>query len=347
MSIAVGVVIVALCVCVVSVFGIKAFNQYERYASRTDALEDFKTLNDDYRFAWIPQIIALFVLLGCASSKFDTSLRSTGSSSAIAANRFSFFCLMLYVPNSWAGAASDFYVYYPETTPKWKVFCLSLTGLTLSFALVNMIGIGLGSGIVSNVAWSDAYDISAGALITAGLAPVHGFGKFCAVVIALGVIANSVPGTYNAALGCQVLGRYLRAVPRWIWCIVMVLIQLVCGLTGRNQLSIIFTNFLALMGYWLMVMITIALEEHLIFRRAVGFDWSAWEDKKRLPVGLAALLSFLLGWVGAVLGMSQVWFVGPVAEIANGADVGVWLGCAFACVCFPPLRYLEIRKFGR
>lgn len=292
-------------------------------------------------------MVALFALLVGVSSKFDTSLQSTGSASTILANRLSFFCLILYVPNSWAGAGSDFYVYYPEDTPKWKVFWLSFIGLTLSFVLVNMIGVGLGSGTVANTTWSDAYETSSGALITAGYAPLGAFGKLCAVVVALGVVANNVPGTYTAALGCQTLGRYPRAVPRWTWCVILVVVQLICALAGRNQLSVIFTNFLALMGYWLMVMVTIVLEEHLLFRRGLRFDWLVWDNEAKLPVGVAALVSFLLGWVGAVLGMSQVWFVGPIAEMANNADLGVWLGCGFAGICFPPLRYLELKIIGR
>lgn len=41
-----------------------------------------------------------------------------------------------------------------------------------------------------------AFDISTGALIDEAFKPLHGFGKFCAVMLALGLISNSVPGTY-------------------------------------------------------------------------------------------------------------------------------------------------------
>lgn len=251
------------------------------------------------------------MLVGSAGPNFDTSLQSVGSTAQIAANRLSFFSLCFYVPNSWAAAASDFYVYYPENTTKWKIFCLTLTGLTLSFSFVNMLGVGLASGVTTTPAWSDAYHISSGALITTGYGPLGGFGKFCAVVVALGVIANSILGTYSAALGCQAMGRWGKAVPRWVWATFLVVIQLICALAGRNELFHIFTNFLALMGYWLMIMVCIVLEEHLIFKpRLGGFDWAAWEDRRKLPIGVAALISFLLGWMGAILGMYQLWYVG-------------------------------------
>ena len=251
------------------------------------------------------------------------------------------------MPNSWAAAASDYYVYYPEKTSRLKIFLLTLTGLWVSFTLVYMIGIGLASGVASNQAWADANAISTGALILEGFSGLAGFGRFCGVIVALGIIANSIPGAYSAALGCQVLGRYGKAVPRWVWSCFINIIQLVCALAGREHLFLVFQNFLALMGYWVQFMIMIVLQEHILFRRRTGFDWTRWEDKLYLPVGIAALVAFLLGWLGAVLGMYQVWYVGRLAELAGGSDIGMWVGCGFALISYPPLRWLEIKKFGR
>jgi len=245
-------------------------------------------------------------LVGSAGPNFNTSLQSTVTGRALAASRLSFLSLQLYVPNSWGAAASDFYVYYPPNTPRWKIFSLTLSGLCLSFWFVNLLGIGLGCGVAVLPAWADAYAISSGALINAGYAPLGGFGKFCSVIVALGGIANCVPGTYSAAIGCQIMGRWGQMLPRWIWVVILCIIQLVCGVAGRNQLFIIFTNFLALMGYWLSVMICIVAEEHAMFLRGRKLDWTAWNDKNKLPVGLAALMAFLLGWMGAILGMYEV-----------------------------------------
>lgn len=210
---------------------------------------------------------------------------------------------------------------------------------------MDLLGIGLACGILTNSEWSDAYDISSGALIVASYSPLGGFGKICATIIALGVIANCVPGTYSAAIGCQILGRWGQAIPRWLWVVLLVLIQLACALVGRNKLLIIFSNFLALMGYWVMVMICIVLEEHLVFKPALS--WERWADRDSGPIGIAALIAFLIGWVGAILGMNQTWFVGPLAHACGVADVGLWVGCAFALVVYPPVRWWEKRQFGR
>lgn len=288
------------------------------------------------------------VLIGSAAPNFDTETPSTASGARLAAARLTFLSTCSYIPNSWTAAAADFYVYYPEKTNRIKVFWLTVAGLFASFVTVFTIGMGLASGVASNPAWAAANDISSGALLVEGLAPLKGFGKFIGVVIALGVIGNSTPSTYSAALTCQALGRYGQAVPRWAWACVLVVVELVLGLAGRDHLFLIYQNFTSIMGYWIEFMCGIFLLEEFIFRRGKDqFDWSRWNDRSYLPIGWAALASFLLGWLGAVLGMNQVWFVGPISTLCNDADVGMWLGTLFTIVTFVPLRHLELKMIGR
>lgn len=215
----------------------------------------------------------------------------------------------------------------------------------------NILGVGIATGVATTPAWKDAYDTSSGALLLACYDGLGGFGSLCVAILALGCITNNAPCTYAAALTLQVLGRYPKAIPRWVWCVVITLIELVCSVAGRNSLFNIFENFLPITSYWVSPWIAIALEEHLLFHvlRGVPFDWTAWEDKKRLPVGAAALFAWLIGWAGAITGMSQVWYQGPIASKIGGygGDVGAWLSIAFVCVTYPPLRYLELKKFGR
>lgn len=105
------------------------------------------------------------------------------------------------------------------------------------------------------------------------------------------------------------------------------------------------------MSYWICPWLIIALEEHILFHkvRGVRFDWTAWEDKKRLPVGVAALFAWLVGWAGAIIGMDQVWYRGPVASLIGdyGGDIGAWMSIVFAGIIYPALRHLELRKLGR
>ncbi|KAJ5887453.1 hypothetical protein N7495_007494 [Penicillium taxi] len=330
MTVVVGIIIVAIITWVVVLFGMRIFHVYERWA-------------------WIPQLIAAFVLVGSAGPKFDTNIASIGDSQTIAGNRLSFFSLCLSASVAWAPAGADFYVYFPETTPKWKTFLMTFLGVGLSLTFANLLGVGLASGTFTHTSWADANDISSGALLVAGFDGLGGFGKFLSVLVSLGLIANNIPGTYSASLGFQILGQYAERLPRWFWSCVGVVIYTVCALAGRNHLYEIFENWLALMGYWVCIYLVIALEEQFIFRWTSGFRWEDWADMSKLPLGIAALSAFLIGWAGAIVSMDQIYYVGPIADMVgeDGSDLGIWVGSAWAMVVYPPLRWLELKYFKR
>ncbi|KAJ6021822.1 Permease cytosine/purine uracil thiamine allantoin [Penicillium herquei] len=330
MSVAVGIVIIAVISLIVATFGIQAFHYYER-------------------FAFVPQLIIFCILFGVSASKFDLATASTGDARTVAGNRLSFFSLCLSAAITYAPLAADFFVYYPEHTSRRSIFTLTLTGLMFSFSFAIILGIGLGSGVTTNPEYAAAYDRGQGALIVEGFGPLHGFGKFCSVIVALGEIANTVAPTYSTGVDFQILGRYAERVPRVIWNTVGVIIYTVCALAGRSHLSDIFTNFLALMGYWVAIWFAIILEEFFLFRFKSGYNWASWNDRKKLPIGLASFTAFVVGWVGAVLCMAQVWYIGPLAKLVSseGADMGNYVGFTWALVVYPPLRYIEKRYVGR
>lgn len=308
LSIIVGIIIVAIITWLVSTFGYSIFHFYERYA-------------------WLPQMAVICILAGVAGPKFDLYAKPPVELSqlTLVGNRISFFSLCYSAAVTYACAGADYLVYYPEDTPQWKTFLVTFLGLVLSFTPMFMLGIGLTSGMISNVAWSDAYNISQGALAVEAFRPLGAFGSFLSVFLALGLIANLIAPTYSAGVDFQVLGRYFERVPRVVWNTAGAVIYTVCAVAGREHLAAIFTNFLALMGYWVSIWIAIMLEEHLIFRKwiGLGWNWDAWNDRARLPVGIAALFAFLIGWAGAILCMSQVWYIGPLAALVgeDGGDV--------------------------
>ncbi len=218
-------------------------------------------------------------------------------------------------------------MYYSPTTRRLPLFAFSLLGLIFSFTLSIVLGIGLASAIPTHSSYESAYYESQGALIVTALSPLHSFGKFLSVVLAFGLVANTVAPTYSSGIDFQILGSAAAKVPRFIWNAIGVIIYTVCALVGRNHLSAIFTNFLALMGYWTAIWIALTVEEQVIFRRrrmgGDGYDWTSWNKREKLPVGVAALIAFLIGWVGAIMSMAQVWYIGPLAKHVGefGADV--------------------------
>lgn len=201
------------------------------------------------RYAWIPQSIVLLILAGSAGPKFDIYSPSTVTGTTLAGNRLTFFSICLSSAITYAPGAADFLVYCdPKIASRWKVFGATLTGLTLSFIFTFVLGTGLSSGLQNDPVWAAA-GAGTGALVVAGYDDLGRFGKFCSVIAALGLIANMVPPTYSSGIDFQILGRYPAAVPRYLWNTLAVIIFAVCALAGRNSLSAIFTNFLALMGY--------------------------------------------------------------------------------------------------
>ncbi|KAL4873302.1 hypothetical protein BDV12DRAFT_100162 [Aspergillus spectabilis] len=333
LSVAVGIVIIAVISWIIATFGIRVFHYYER-------------------FAFLPQVIVVSILFGVSSTKFDLSTPSLGDTRTVIGNRLSFFSLCVSAAITYTPLSADFFVYYPERTSRLKLFSLSLLGLMVSFTLAFLCGIGLASGITAHPEYATAYNNGQGALIVQGFSPLHTFGDFCSVIVALGLIANAIAPTYSAGVDFQVLGRYAEKVPRAIWNTLGVVIYTVCALVGRSHLAEIFTNFLALMGYWVAIWIGIILEERFIFRRgesASGYNWLIWDDPSKHPIGIAALIAFLVGWAGAILCMAQVWYIGPLAGLVGeyGADMGNYVGFSWAALIYPPLRYLELKWFGR
>jgi len=332
MSVVVGIVIVSVITWAITTFGYSIFHWYERYS-------------------WIPQIVVLCILAGVAGPKFNLSseLYEAVDSRTLTGNRISFFSLCLSAAITYAGGASDFFVYYPENTSKAKVFCVTMIGLSLSFTFAFILGIGLATGVTTDEDWLSALDTSQGALIVAGYSPLGSFGNFCSVIVALGLVANMTAPTYVAGVDFQVLGQWCYYVPRFAWNTLGVIIYTICGIVGRESLATIFTNFLALMGYWVTIWVAIMLEEHLIFYKGMGmvkFNLENWNDRTKLPLGGAAVIAFLVGWVGAILCMAQVWYIGPFAKGVGeyGADVCSptnskvfcslrYTGANGACVC--------------
>ncbi|CAI6334799.1 unnamed protein product [Periconia digitata] len=330
MSVVVGIVIVAVITWVVTTIGYQAFHYYERYA-------------------WAPQLVVLSVLAGVAGPKFNVTAEALATGKTLAANRLSFFGLNLAAAITYGGGAADYFVYYPESASRWKIFLATMIGLSASFTFAFVLGIGLACGMAKDEAWKASYGVSQGALIVEAYKPLGNFGGFCSTIVGLGLIANAIGPTYSTGIDAQILGSWASAVPRVIWNTIGVIIYTVCALAGRAHLAEIFTNFLALMGYWVSIWVAIILEEHFMFRRQTGFNWAVWNEKKKLPVGVAALLAFLVGWTGAILCMSQVWYIGPIANLLgeHGADMGNYVGFAWAAVVFPPLRAWELKKLGR
>lgn len=364
----VGIVIVTAVSFLVAIFGIKQVLRVETYLS-------------------LPVLTCFLLLYISSSDKFsmlNTFTNDDVEPLTIKGNWLSFFSLCYSITSTWGSITADYYILFPEDTPKYQVFFLTFFGTLLPTTFVGVLGVILAAIAVSYQPWNDAYnEYGMGGLLYAGFERWNGFGKFCVVVLIFSLISNNIINTYSAAFSIQLSSVHMARIPRWIWAIACTIFTLVCALVGRNHFSTILGNFLPMVGYWISIYFIILLEENSIFRRYFlhlytlefprskteeghsrptvrdikhkisranhRYNWDMWENYDVLTHGYAATFSFLVGVVGVVLGMAQAYWIGPIARQIGefGGDLGMWLSMSFSGLVYPPLRYWELRKFGR
>src|SRR5438094_6828352 len=97
--------------------------------------------------------------------------------------------------------------------------------------------------------------------------------------------------------------------------------------------------------------------EDLVFRHG-RYDVDDWNTASKLPLGWAAIVSMVIGLIGAGLGFAQVFTVngnttpitGPIGGLINqpyGMDVGFELAIVFAGISYLILRRIDINTSKR
>ncbi|PPQ85497.1 hypothetical protein CVT25_006577 [Psilocybe cyanescens] len=308
------------------------------------------------RYAWMPLLVVMLMLwsLGArAGYNLSSESKHEDTGRSLSSDILSFGGIIFAGFTGWAPVAADYNCRIPAHTSSKKIFLMTFIGLYLPICFVELLGAALTS--ISDPAYIDALSSgSTGELVSQVLSPWKGGGKFILVLLALSVLMNNIVNTYSAGLSIQALGRPFAVVPRFFWTFVSFVIYTVAGVAGREHFSAILSNFLSILGYWTAWFIVIVMEEHFIFRRKGGrlggYNLDDWDSPSRLPLGIAGILAACFGAAGAVVGMSEVWYTGPIGKMAGaefGADLGFELAFAFSAVSYPPLRWLEIYYTGR
>jgi len=139
------------------------------------------------------------------------------------------------------------------------------------------------------------------------------FGRFCLVLLALGIIANNCPNVYLVSFEMQVLSRRSTRVLRLVWTLLGVAVAVAGGILAYDNFAPWLEPFLVATAYWLVIYEGVALTEHFVFWRGVGGYWADdYDAPQRLPVGWAALVG--------------VWVWGR--WVCAGYDAGVVDGAA-------------------
>ncbi|EKV09402.1 Purine-cytosine permease [Penicillium digitatum] len=333
-----GILIITFCTLFVTFAGYKVVHAYEFWS-------------------WIPTTIVFIIVLGTFAHSGDFINIPMGVGKSEMGSCLSFGSTVYGFATGWTSYAADYTVYQPKTQSRRLVFFSAWLGLIVPLIFTQFLGIAImsatamGDGVHNK--YAEGYLASGnGGLIAAVLEPLGGFGKFCLVILALSIIANNCPNIYSVGLTLQVLSRATQRVPRFIWTSLASCVALAIAIPGYSHFETVLENFMNLIGYWLAIYSGIALTDHFVFRRGFnGYRPEDYDCPDKLPMGISASVAFACGIAGAVVGMSQSWWMGPIAKHAGdpefGGDVGFELGFAFSSVAYCILRPIELRMIGR
>ncbi|KAF7588813.1 purine-cytosine permease [Aspergillus hancockii] len=332
-----GVLIIAICTFVITFAGYKVVHMYEYWS-------------------WVPTFIVFMIVFGtyAHSGEFQNIPMGVGKSEL--GSCLSFGSTVYGFATGWTSYAADYTVYQPKDRSRRKIFFSAWSGLIVPLLFTQFLGIAIMTATSidgGNNKYQAGYEASGnGGLLAAVLEPLGGFGKFCLVILALSIVANNCPNIYSVSLTLQVLSRYTQRVPRFIWVFLGSCASVAIAIPGYSHFETILENFMNIIAYWLAIYSGISLTDHFVFKRGFGgYRIEIYNTPNRLPPGIAALAAFCFGIAGMVTGMSQTWWIGPIAKHAgalpSGGDVGFELAFAFASVSYIPLRWVELRIFGR
>jgi len=329
-----GILVIAAATFLVTLFGYKIVHTYERYS-------------------WIPCLIIFLIILGefAHSGQFYNIPMGVGTSEA--GSVLSFAASVFGFATGWTSYAADYTVYQPVNRSRTSVFLWTFIGLAFPLLFTEMLGAAVITAYVNNTDYQSAYDNQhIGGLLAQVLSPLGGFGSFCLVILALSIIANNCPNIYSVSLSLQLLARKSARIPRFIWTFIGTVIYVAIAIPGYDHFESVLENFMLIIAYWLAIYEGISLSEHIIYKRGFsGYRPEHYLDASKLPPGIAAMIAFCFGVMGAILGMSQVWFEGPIGALCGappfGGDVGFELAFAFSATSYIIMRYFEKRYFGR
>ena len=330
---AAALIFLALVTTAISVFGYFIVHRYER-------------------FAWLPMLVLFGFVLFASASKYDIGSLSAPALTdglALFAAIATFGGAIFGYAVGWSSYAADYTRRQPANTPARKVFWYAYAGVAVPCILLEILGVLLTSvrggsdlvfgGSLPGPIFSNAIGTSQLAGLVIGL-------------LALSTIANNVPNDYSFALSTQVMGIRVK---RWMLTIVGAVTYVIVALVLQTNFSHNLENFLLVIAYWLGAWNAIILIEHRM--RKGKYPIEDYQTANKLPVGIAAVVSMLVGLAIAALGVSQTIFTGPLAGLLHDsfmdsqkmspADIGFPLAIITAGVLYYFLRRWELARYKR
>ncbi|CAL1708619.1 unnamed protein product [Somion occarium] len=308
-----GIVIIGLLSLAVTFCGYKVIHWYESVA-------------------WIPNVITFIIMLGIGGKHLSNA---PASIPVTASTVVTFATTTASSVISWCMLTPDYGVYHSEKASTMRIFTYTYLGFFIASFTGHSLGAAFAASANNVPAWNAGFDNgnNVGGLMNAVLAPLGGFGKFLTVLVALSVPSACAPTMYSFGMSFMTIGSVFAKVPRYVFMGVSEAILIPVAIIGAKRFYVTFVNVISIIGYWSTVFAVIVLVEHFLFRKNdfSRYNVTDWNQPRRLPIGLAALLAFCAGFGIIVPCMSQTAYVGPIAN-AGAGDIGILTGSAVAFI---------------
>jgi NCS1 nucleoside transporter family len=317
----VALIFLAIVTTAVSVFGYFIVHRYERYA-------------------WIPMFLLFGYVFIASAGHYHLDIPVTATTAGAAlASIFTFGGAIFGYAVGWSSYAADYTRRQPVNTPANRVFTYAFLGVAVPCIVLEILGLLLATSLGPNDSLPQAGQLIASNIAGSPLA------SLVVLLLAFSTIANNVPNDYSFALSLQVLGVRIQ---RWVLTVVGAVIYLIVALALQARFNLNLEGFLLLIAYWLGAWNAIVLIEHWL--RKGKYPVEDYQDAGKLPVGIAAVVSMVVGLAIASLGVNQasvINFEGPLSHALNDADIGFPLAIIVAGVLFFFLRRWELARYKR
>jgi purine-cytosine permease-like protein len=229
------------------------------------------------------------------------------------------------------------------------LFSYAYAGYVIPTILLMVLGAAIGGAVPNVPSWAEAYATnSAGGVMAEMLKPAGGFGKFVVVILAFSVIGNIGLSMYSVALNLQMFPflPFLTKVPRSVFSIVVTAILIPVSIEAAKKFFESLENFLGIISYWSASFVGIMIVEFVWFRRMDErtYDPTIWNDRRKLPPGIAGISAGICSFGLVVPCMAQIWYTGPIAKTTG--DIGFEVAFALSAILYVPFRTLEIKLRG-
>ncbi|KAF2091733.1 cytosine-purine permease [Saccharata proteae CBS 121410] len=312
----------------------------------------YKFIHNYSKYAVIFPFMVFIVLYSVGGDKFTNAPAPEKYDSATQSGLIlSYIAVVFGSSSGWVAVAADYYIYYPESTPDWKIFSMSFMGLWIMPSFAISCGVGFGSILNNNADWMAIYEVSESTtdIMNYSMEYLGNVRYFFIFILAWSMISNNILNLYSISISMALFGDWTEKIPRFVWAFFASVLTTVLGIVGRNSFYSFLSNMVAVVAYWTMIYFAIFYVEVALIRKKIGWDLDGWDDRTRLSPGYAAGFAFCVGAAGAIVGMGETWYTGPIAALVGdfGGDLGMELGFAWAGIVYPPLRLLEVKYFGR